>query len=642
MMTVKELEGKTVLVTGGNSGIGKPTALALAERGADVTIIGRNKETCEEAVKEIKAAAGHDNIRYFLVDLASFESIREFAEQFKKDKDRLDILVNNAGVVCPAFRKTKQYVDSTIGINYLGHFYLTLLLSKLKSKLSTLFLDFVLSSWISLDRLDNDLLFIITTDFNHRIPKLAHSSANILVASKARLVVVAMKSYEWGKLLLGRLEGDTCYPVPGVFKYLPEGTSVLVMNEKYDKGNRMRIEWMVEFAIRYPDVTAISLHPGWVNLIIVRDLSGCFGCCWTRLIEYLKLPEQGLITAIYELTNANKERENYLSSCRVKILKYKCIKEYVEEELRELVERLLRNRITCAEAVRDIKAASRNDSGDSNVRYFLVDLASFESIREFAEQFKKDKDRLDILVNNAGVINPPFSATKEGVDTTIGINYLGHFYLTMLLIDMLVASEARVVVLTSESHTRGPFHINWLEGSPLPRLFQPAGRENYKYAVSCKARIYLCKELSKRYPAITAVSVHPGCVDTNLSRDIHGCWGGFLRRMAKWFGKTPEQGAATSIYCATEASVERGEWYSNCRVRPYQNNIYYRQWYFDAIQEKLWEVTVRVICKVEPRFTASASCIALFDPASPQKEFEQNKSLRVDRLRIGQVRCRYH
>ena len=59
---VKDLEGKTVLVTGGNSGIGKPTALALAERGADVTIIGRNKITCEEAVKEIKAAAGHDNV----------------------------------------------------------------------------------------------------------------------------------------------------------------------------------------------------------------------------------------------------------------------------------------------------------------------------------------------------------------------------------------------------------------------------------------------------------------------------------------------------------------------------------------------------------------------------------------------------
>ena len=63
----------------------------------------------------------------------------------------------------------------------------------------------------------------------------------------------------------------------------------------------------------------------------------------------------------------------------------------------------------------------------------MVDLASLESIREFAEQFKKDKDRLDILVNNAGVISPPFESTKEGVDATIGINYLGHFYLTMLL-----------------------------------------------------------------------------------------------------------------------------------------------------------------------------------------------------------------
>ena len=70
---VKDLEGKTVLVTGGNSGIGKPTALALAERGADVTIIGRNRITCTDAVKEIKAASRNDSVSTVLSYFTSWK-----------------------------------------------------------------------------------------------------------------------------------------------------------------------------------------------------------------------------------------------------------------------------------------------------------------------------------------------------------------------------------------------------------------------------------------------------------------------------------------------------------------------------------------------------------------------------------------
>ena len=71
-----DLKGKTVLVTGGSTGIGKPTALALAKRGADVTIIARNKDACELAVNEIKAAAGHENVGVlFWVNISVFQMI---------------------------------------------------------------------------------------------------------------------------------------------------------------------------------------------------------------------------------------------------------------------------------------------------------------------------------------------------------------------------------------------------------------------------------------------------------------------------------------------------------------------------------------------------------------------------------------
>jgi len=93
------MEGKVVIVTGSNSGIGKATAKALAGMGATVVMAVRNRERGEMAQAEIAEETGNKSVSVMVCDLASRDSIKRFAEEFKKEYDRLDVLINNAGAV---------------------------------------------------------------------------------------------------------------------------------------------------------------------------------------------------------------------------------------------------------------------------------------------------------------------------------------------------------------------------------------------------------------------------------------------------------------------------------------------------------------------------------------------------------------
>lgn len=122
------LDGKTVLITGGNSGIGYCAALALAKVGAHVVIAGRNAGRVDQAIKDIEAEGVDGRVEAGIVDLASLKSVRQFAEQFKVTHPKLDILINNAGVMMPPEGKTEDGFESQFGVNFVGHFALTGLL----------------------------------------------------------------------------------------------------------------------------------------------------------------------------------------------------------------------------------------------------------------------------------------------------------------------------------------------------------------------------------------------------------------------------------------------------------------------------------------------------------------------------------
>lgn len=118
-------KGKTILITGGNSGIGYYAALALAKVGADVIIAGRNAERIEQAVRDIQAEGIAGSVEGGIVDLASLKSVQEYADQFQTKYSRLDVLINNAGIMMPPAGTTEDGFESQFGVNFIGHFALT-------------------------------------------------------------------------------------------------------------------------------------------------------------------------------------------------------------------------------------------------------------------------------------------------------------------------------------------------------------------------------------------------------------------------------------------------------------------------------------------------------------------------------------
>lgn len=126
--------GKTILITGGNSGIGYYTALALAKAGAHVIIAGRNADRIDQAIKSIEAEEVDGRVEAGIVDLASLESVNGFTAQVLAVHPKLDVLINNAGVMMPPEGKTEDGFESQFGINFVGHFALTgLLFDRLQS-----------------------------------------------------------------------------------------------------------------------------------------------------------------------------------------------------------------------------------------------------------------------------------------------------------------------------------------------------------------------------------------------------------------------------------------------------------------------------------------------------------------------------
>ncbi|XP_061435777.1 retinol dehydrogenase 12-like [Lethenteron reissneri] len=125
-----QLNGKTVIITGANTGIGKETALDLAKRGARVILACRDVEKGNAVAVDIRVKTHNPQVLVRKLDLSSVASIREFAERINKEEEKLNILINNAGLICP-FSKTAEGFEMQFGVNHLGHFLLTHLLEDL-------------------------------------------------------------------------------------------------------------------------------------------------------------------------------------------------------------------------------------------------------------------------------------------------------------------------------------------------------------------------------------------------------------------------------------------------------------------------------------------------------------------------------
>jgi NAD(P)-dependent dehydrogenase (short-subunit alcohol dehydrogenase family) len=128
------MEGKTVVITGGNAGIGKATAIFLAKKGAEIIITSRSEDKAKSALEEIKSASGKDKVDFVLVNLVSQESVRKAAEEINSKCPKINVLINNAGCYLSELVLSPEGYEGQFATNHLGHFLLTnLLLENIKA-----------------------------------------------------------------------------------------------------------------------------------------------------------------------------------------------------------------------------------------------------------------------------------------------------------------------------------------------------------------------------------------------------------------------------------------------------------------------------------------------------------------------------
>jgi retinol dehydrogenase 12 len=207
-------------------------------------------------------------------------------------------------------------------------------------------------------------------------------------------------------------------------------------------------------------------------------------------------------------------------------------------------------------AVSAIKAAA----GAQQVWLLPLDLASLASVRECAAAFLSRDEPLHVLVNNAGV-GGQRGMTADGFELHFGVNHLGHFALTSLLLERLKASGpgARVVTVSSEAHYGAP----GIDFGALRRRTSFTGQR--EYAVSKLCNVLFTQELARRTADVSSYAVHPGVVASDIWRRVP--WP--ARSLIKRRMLTVEEGAVTSVYCATSPAVaaESGLFYDKCAQR---------------------------------------------------------------------------
>ena len=230
--------GKTVLITGGTSGIGKATAVALAAMGADVVVTGRDPERGERAVEEIRGESTGGSVELMLADLALQAEVRRLAEEFGGRHDRLDVLVNNAGLVQSTRTETPDGIETTLAVNHLAPFLLTNLLLGLLKK-----------------------------------------------SAPSRVVTVSSEAQRWGSMDFNDLQSRRKYkgmPVYGMTKLA-------------------NIMFTYELAERLEGtgVTATCMHPGAVNTRFGTNNSGPMTLLFRLSKPFMRSPEQGADTLIH-------------------------------------------------------------------------------------------------------------------------------------------------------------------------------------------------------------------------------------------------------------------------------------------------------------------------------------------------------
>ncbi|MEM7040574.1 MAG: oxidoreductase, partial [Bacteroidota bacterium] len=207
------------------------------------------------------------------------------------------------------------------------------------------------------------------------------------------------------------------------------------------------------------------------------------------------------------------------------------------------------------------KATILETSPKANLKVMQLDLSDLGSVRKFADAFLQNYDQLHVLHNNAGIMMCPYEKTKDGFESQMGVNHLGHFALTAHLLELLKKTpKSRVVNVSSLGHRRGKMNFDNL-------LFENGGYSaTQAYFNSKLANLLFTYELQRKFEAhgldILSVAAHPGGSATNLARHLEKKWWFTLIKPLFWMlAQSAAIGTLPQVRASVDADVKGGEYY---------------------------------------------------------------------------------
>ncbi|XP_045475010.1 uncharacterized protein LOC123680931 [Harmonia axyridis] len=623
------LNGKTAIVTGGNSGIGYATSMLLASRGCRVIIACRRNAVKER--DEIIKRTNNPNIEIKYLDLNRFASVRKFAEEIKTEESKIDYLVNNAGIGYTEDKTTDDGLDPVMQCNYFGHFLLTHLLIDLLKASEGARIVFLSSTAAFINNLTVERLHPWKNQvLGCHVSSYVHSKAcNIAVAEqmhkkleKFGIVTTVVDpgsvntpifdTFLKGSDTEATLLRFLFHPL-GIFLYKDPriaAESILhVLTSEDVKGGDLYFRCKpfhkprnLDNKILMEDIwketeKLVGLRPD-EKLKMMDVLKKLIENIWTIISILIYLFEWSIRWLCRNWRGGISKSAICLSGKTAIITGGNSGIGYATSML--LASRGCRVIIACRRKAEKERDEIIKQTNNPNITVKYLDLSRFTSVRKFAEEIKNEETKIDILINNAGIGYSQNMTSDDGLDIVMQTNFFGHFLLTHLLIDLLKASDVggRIMFIISGISILHNLSVEALHASKNPSFKSLV----MSYANSKACNVLFAEKMNRKLTkyGIKVNSIDPGLVRTPIFDTLEGAEGGksLIRTIFRIgnvvISREPRIAAEGILHVAASTDIEGGLTYFRCSPFPKPRHLDN-----EIVCEELWNESEKIV-KLSP------------------------------------------